>query len=76
MVLAGARALPRGGARTTPGRPLGRERRYTEGLERLGAERAVQLVGVLDVPVADVPRRRGDGEEALPSDEWHVFAHP
>ena len=65
--------LRRRGPCEADGRPLAGE---TEGLERLDPERAVQLLGVLDVPVAGVPRRGRGDEEALPCDEWHVFAHP
>ena len=46
--------LRRGRAREAGGRPLAGD---AEGLERLGAERAVQAVGVLDVPI-NLGRRR------------------
>ena len=56
------------------GRPLARD---AEGLGRLGAERAMQAIGVLDVPVVSVPaavaeRLSGDGEDR---EERRVFAH-
>ena len=48
-----------------------------EGREGLGAERAVQFVGVLDAPVVPVPaavaeRGRGGGEDR---EKRRVFAH-
>ena len=47
------------------------------GHERLGAERAVQAVGVLDAPIIFIPaavaeRGRGDGDDRK---ERRVFAH-